>query len=103
MEMGKMFKQFEKQQRFAKCGGPKSFDDLQSVWQFAQRCAIFKVNSHVCRPDLVITILSNRKTYADLYRSARDSRLSGHLLGSPKQKLEALEKRVGPARFFLRE
>ena len=63
-----------------------------------------KSRPHVFKPDLALTILVNRLKYVDLFKEAKSSILPANFLGSPKQKLVSLEKKIGlTPTIYLRE
>lgn len=99
-----IWSQFMKRRKYTNCMRPISFNKVNETWQYAHKCAILKNRPHIFKPYLALTILKSRLKYLDLFKQAKVSKLSANLLGSPKQKLVSLEKRVGPtAAIYLRE
>lgn len=104
LRLNSIFRKFMKRRKYFNCNRPSPFSNFKNVWQYAHNCAIVKNTPHVFKPDLALTILTHRNAYTQLYRQAKVSKLSAGLLGSPKQKLQSLEKKVGrTATIYLRE
>ncbi|KAK8844228.1 hypothetical protein M9Y10_024436 [Tritrichomonas musculus] len=99
-----IWSQFMKRRKYINCMRPKSFKNSIETWQYAHKCSILKNQPHVFKPYLALTILKSRLKYVELFKQAKVSKLSASLLGSPKQKLESLEKKIGQtASIYLRE
>ncbi|KAK8886447.1 hypothetical protein M9Y10_041910 [Tritrichomonas musculus] len=99
-----LWSQFTKRRKYANCMRPPTLNKPSEVWQYAHRCAVLKNKPHIFKPYLALTILKARIKYVELFKQAKVSKLSASLWGSPKQKLVALEKKVGPtASIYLRE
>ncbi|OHT11685.1 hypothetical protein TRFO_03923 [Tritrichomonas foetus] len=104
LTLNTLWRQFMKRRKYVNCLRPDSFSKSDEVWKYAHKCAIVKNSHHVFKPALALAILKNKSKYIDLYKQAKVSKLSAALLGSPKQKLDFLEKKVGKdATIYLRE
>ena len=104
LQLNLIWSRFAKRRKYVSCMRPSDFRMFNEVWLYAHKCAILKNRQHVFKPDLGLTILKNKANYIEIYKQAKVSKLSSALLGSPKQKLEALEKKIGKAAtVYLRE
>lgn len=104
IQLNTIWSQFLKRRKYVNCIRPISFNNLSETWKYAHKCAIVKIQPYVFKPYLALMILKNKNKYIELFKQAKVSKLSASLLGSPKQKLDSLEKKVGKtATIYLRE
>lgn len=101
--VGKLLKKFHKIRTFSRCGRPQSFEEVGSAWVYANNCAVFQNRPYEFDPEYALSFLTHRVAYLELYRKAKNSQLSANLLGSPRQKLQALQKKLGKVALSLDE